>query len=112
MSQGVESMRSRAAQTEADLAAARSLPEQVAPPVLGNERASVQQFDANGRPIDRGAQARMEKEHGIGKPVKSAQESAEVLDVLSFRRDMDALMKMDDATFQKRFTEVQYRKAH
>ena len=111
MSQEVEAMRSRLAQTESDLRAARSLPEQGAPPVLGNERPGVQQFDANGRPIDRGAQARIEKEHGIGKPVKSAQESAEIFNTPSFRSDMEALMKMDDATFQKNFTEVQYRNA-
>ena len=29
----------------------------------------------------------------------------------SFRSEMDALMKLDDATFQKNFTEVQYRNA-
>jgi hypothetical protein len=32
-------------------------------------------------------------------------------ELLSFRRDVDKMMKMDDGTFQKNFTDAQYRKS-
>lgn len=55
---------------------------------------------------DAGAKARIEKEHGIGEKKLTQQ------DLLggSFRTEMAEIMQMDDATFQKNFTEVQYRK--
>ena len=75
------------------------------------EATRSQEYDANGRPIDRGAQDRINQEHRIGGAVPSARQSAEAFANGSFRAEMDIIMTIDDATFQNRFTEAQYRKS-
>lgn len=71
-------------------------------------------LDANGKPIDPMAQSRIDTEHRIGADPKSATDSAQVFDTSmmwpnqSFRKEIDAMMRLDDANFQKRFTDIQY----
>jgi hypothetical protein len=58
--------------------------------------------------IDPHAKTRIEKEHGLD----GSQAPLAKSDLLggSFRAEIADMMKMDDVTFQKNFTEVQYRK--
>lgn len=62
-------------------------------------------FDANGRPIDMRAKARIEREHELDWSRPRMKQS----DILggSFRTEIEAMMKLDDATFQNRFTDAQ-----
>ncbi|MBX9809533.1 hypothetical protein K2X92_04055 [Candidatus Gracilibacteria bacterium] len=75
-----------------------------------NIKSSVQESvnPSQSATIDKSAKARIEQEHGNYEPRNKMKQS----DILggNFFTEMESIMKMDDVTFQKNFTEVQNRK--